>query len=74
MLLNEVHSNYCKRMLCLFTTRRGVLRFYRFFLAKSKFVHDLNFDLFLFEHVPPFLIVDFCFRALDFNSSVDCNV
>ena len=28
----------------VFTTRRGVLRFYRFFLAESKFVHDLNFD------------------------------
>ena len=55
------------------TTRRGVLRFYRFFLAESKFVHDLNFDFFLFEHLPPFLIVDFSFRTLDFNSSV-CNV
>ena len=43
------------------TTRRGVLRFYRFFLAESKFVHNLNFDFFLFEHLPPFLIVDFCF-------------
>ena len=31
------------------------------FLA-SKFVHDLNFDFFLFEHLHPFLIVDFCFE------------
>ena len=45
-----------------------------FFLAESKFVHDLNFDFFLFEHLPPFLIVDFCFRTLDFNSSFVCNV
>ena len=44
------------------------------FLAESKFVHDLNFDFFLFEHLPPFLIVDFCFRTLDFNSSFVCNV
>ena len=56
-----------------FTTRRGVLRFYRFFLAESKFVHDLNFDFFLFEHLPPFLIVEFCFRTLNFNSSFVSN-
>ena len=69
------------------TTRRGVLGFYGFlrlekeywhstgfFLAESKFVHDLKFDFFLFEHLPPFLIVDFCFRTLDFNSSFVCNV
>ena len=31
------------------------------FLAESKFVHDLNFEFFLFELSPPFLIVDFCF-------------
>ena len=40
-----------------------------FFIAESKFVLDLNFDFFLFEHLPPFLIVDFCFWTLDFNSS-----
>ena len=83
-----------------FTTRRWVLRFYRFlrfeeeywdstgfydskrsidilpvfFLAESKFFHDLNFDFFLFELLPPFLIVEFCFRTLDFNSSFICNV
>ena len=45
-----------------------------FFLAESKFVHDLNFDFFLFEHLPLFLIVDFCFRSFDFNSSFVCNV
>ena len=28
-------------------------------LAESKFVHDLSFDFFLFELLPPFLIVDF---------------
>ena len=40
--------------------------FYRlFFLAESMFVHDLNFDFFLFEHLPPLLIVDFCIRTLD---------
>ena len=61
-------------LLLVFTTRRGVLRFYRFFLAESKFVHDLNFDLFMFEHLPPFLIVDFCFRILNFNNSLVCNV
>ena len=44
-----------------------------FFLAESKFVHDLNFD-FLFEHLTRFLIVDFCFRTLDFNHSFVCNV
>ena len=44
------------------------------FLAESKFVHDLNFDLFLFEHLPLFLIVDFCFRTLDFNNSLVGNV
>ena len=38
------------------------------------FVHDLNFDFFLFEHLPPFLSVDLCFRTLDFNSSFVCNV
>ena len=49
--------------------------FYRiFFLAESKFVHDLNFDFFQFEHLPPFLIVDFCFRTLDFNNSLVCKV
>ena len=62
-------------ILQVFTTRRGVLIFYRFFydskrsieilkvffLAETKFVHDLNFDFFLFELLPPFLIVDFCF-------------
>ena len=41
-----------------------------FFLAESKFVHDLNFDFFLFELLRPFLIVDFCFRTLDFNNSL----
>ena len=56
------------------TTRRGVLIFYRFFLAESKFVHDLNFDFFLFELLPPFWIVDLCFRTLDFNNSLVCNV
>ena len=61
-------------MLLVFTTRRGVLSLYRFFLAESKFVHDLNFDFFVFEHIPPFLIVDFCFRTLDSNSSFVCNV
>ena len=44
------------------------------FLTESKFVHDLTFDFFLFEHLPSFLIVDFCFRTLDFNSSFACNV
>ena len=44
------------------------------FLAESKFVRDLNFDFFLFEHLPPFLIVDFCFRTSDFNGSLVCNV
>ena len=44
------------------------------FLAEGKFVHDLNFDFSLFEHLPPFLIVDFCFRTLDFNSSFVCSV
>ena len=49
--------------------------FYRLcFLAESKFVHDLNFGFFMFEHLPPFLIVEFCFRTLDFNSSFVCNV
>ena len=32
------------------------------FLAESKSVHDFNFDFFLFEHLPSFLINDFCFR------------
>ena len=32
------------------------------FLAESKFVHDLNFDFFLFELLPPFLIFDFVFE------------
>ena len=45
-----------------------------FFLAESKFVHDLNFDFLPFEPLPPFLIVHFCFRTLDFNSSFVCNV
>ena len=45
-----------------------------FFLAESKFVHDLNFDFFLFELSPPFLIVDFWFRTLDFKNSLVCNV
>ena len=44
------------------------------FLAEIKFVHDLSFDFFLFEHLPPFMIFDFCFRRLDFNSSFVCNV
>ena len=61
-------------ILQVFTTRRGVLIFYRFFLAERKFVHDLNFDFFLFERLPPFLIVDFCFRTFDFNNSLVCNV
>ena len=66
----------CIGALSVFTTRRGVMIFYRFFffLAESKFVHDLNFDFFLFEHLPPFLIVDFCFRTLDFNNSLVCKV
>ena len=34
------------------------------FLAESMFVNDLKLDFFLFEHLPPFLIVDFCFRTL----------
>ena len=51
-----------------FTIRRGVLIFYRFvFLAESKIVHDLNFDFFMFEHLPPFLIVDFCFQFVNFQ-------
>ena len=50
----------------------GLLRLYRFlrlekeywdstgfYLAESKFVHDLNFDFSLFAHFPPFLVVDF---------------
>ena len=45
-----------------------------FFLIETKFVHDLIFDFFLFELLPPFLIVDFCFRTLDFNNSLVCNV
>ena len=44
------------------------------FLAESKFVYDLNFHFFQFDHLPPFLIADFCFRTLDFNSSFVCNV
>ena len=44
------------------------------FLAQCKFVHDLNFDIFLFELLPPFLIFDFCFRTLVFNNSLVCNV
>ena len=44
------------------------------FLAESKFVHDLNFDFFLFERLPPFFIVDVCFRTLVFNSSFVCNI
>ena len=56
------------------TTQSGVLIFYGFFLAESKFVHDLNFDFFLFELLPPFLIVDFCFRTLDLNNGLFCNV
>ena len=44
------------------------------FLAESKFVHDLNFDFFLFDLLPPFLTIDFCFRTLDFNNSLVCNV
>ena len=28
--------------------------FHRFFLAESEFVHDLKFDFFLFERLPPF--------------------
>ena len=32
------------------------------FLAESKFVHDLNFDFFLFEHLPPFLILTSVFE------------
>ena len=27
------------------------------FFEESKFVYNLNFDFFLFEHLPPFLIV-----------------
>ena len=44
------------------------------FFSESKFVHDLNFDFFLFELLPPFLIVDFCFPTLDFNNSLVCNI
>ena len=43
------------------------------FLAKSKFGHDLKFDFFLFELLPPFLIVDFCCRTLDLYNSLVCN-
>ena len=39
-------------------TQRRLLRLYSF-LAESKFVHNLNLEFFLFEHLPPFLIVDF---------------
>ena len=56
------------------TTRSGVLIFYRFFKAETKFVHDLNFDFFLFDLSPPFLIVDFCSRTLDFNNRLDFNI
>ena len=33
-----------------------------FFLAESKFVHDLNFDFFLFEHLPPFWLLTSVFE------------
>ena len=57
-----------------YDSKRSIEILQVFFLAESKFVHDLNFDSFLFEHLPPFLIVDFCFRTLNFNSSFVCNV
>ena len=57
-----------------YDSKRSIEILQVFFLAESKFVLDLNFDFFLFEPLPPFLIIDFCFRTLDFNNSLVCNV
>ena len=55
-------------MILVFYDSKMSFEILQVFLAENKFVHDLNFD-FLFERLPAFLIVDFCFRTLDFNSS-----